>query len=742
MKRLLHLSGFRIGFLLTVISLVIFFLGIPFLELVELKAYDLHFTTRGATERGPEVAIVAIDEKSIDELGRWPWPRSTMADLVEKLGDYGASAIVFDIVFSEPDNTSGLEYLRELKGTLKKRGVGADAIIEKMVKERDNDAIFARSIKKNPSVMLGYYFYTTIDEIAHRKKDQKKSGKVIFPSALSIVRDIDGTNTNPDIIETLGIEENIDLISESSKEFGYFNIVPDVDGTIRRVPLVMEYKGGYYPHLALEAVRMFIGSPALTLNTAEYGVDSIMLGNYAITTDERGMALINYRGPKKTFPHYSFSDILSGTLPEGALKDKVVLVGATATGIYDLRVTPFDAAFPGIEIHASIIDNILGGDFIFRPDWVILFDLLAILVLGIFLAIFIPRIKAVYSAITIVVLCAVYIYFNDYVFAHMNMWLSVVYPVFTIFFVAGGVTIFQYMTEEKKKREIKNAFSHYVSPSLVDIVVKNPEILRLGGEEKRLTVLFSDIRGFTSVSEGLEPQALVRLMNDYLTPMTDLIFNNEGTVDKYMGDAIMAFWGAPVEQLDHASKACKTALAMMKLLNELQSVWKKHGVEEIDIGIGLSTGKVTVGNMGSLARFDYTVIGDSINLGARLEGLNKEYKTHIIVTKYTYTDASDAFIFRELDMVKVKGKARHIAIYELMGDASQTEEFTQLKSTFEAGLKCYREQDWQAGEKRFRKCLEIKPDDGPSTVFLSRIQRLREQNLPSDWDGVYVMTGK
>ncbi|MBE9531711.1 MAG: CHASE2 domain-containing protein, partial [Proteobacteria bacterium] len=483
MKNSSHLSGFRVGFILTILSLVIFYIGIPFFELVELKAYDLHFSAEGKSNVGSEVVIVTIDEKSIDELGRWPWPRSTMAALVESLNEYKASVIAFDIVFSEADNTSGIKYYDELKDTLVKKGFKVSSIIDRLSATKDNDVLFASAIKKSPQVILGYYFYTTDDEIAHRKKDVSSAKDKIYPAAIEKINDIDGLAITPDIITTRGIEENIAPLSKATKRFGYFNVVPDVDGTIRRAPLVMEYGGKYYPHLALAAVRAFVDSPELKLNFAEYGMDSLMLGNHRVVTDERGAALINYRGKKKSFAHYSFSDVLSGKVEKDALAGKIVLVGATATGIYDLRVTPVDITFPGVEIHATIIDNIMANDFIQRPDWVFIFDVLAILILGIFLSIFIPRLKALSAALTMVVISALYIYFNNYLFTNMNMWLTVVYPLFTIIIVTGGVSTFQYMTEERKKREIKNAFSHYVSPSLVDIVVKNPDILRLGGEE-------------------------------------------------------------------------------------------------------------------------------------------------------------------------------------------------------------------------------------------------------------------
>jgi adenylate cyclase len=395
-----------------------------------------------------------------------------------------------------------------------------------------------------------------------------------------------------------------------------------------------------YPHIAVETVRRFLGSPPLVLNTAEYGVDSIQIGKLQVPTDEQGRLLINFRGPQKTFPHYSFSDVLNGLAPAGAFKDKIVLVGATAIGIYDVRVTPFSGTFPGVEIHANIIDNILRNDPIGRPDWVTAVDVIAILLCGIGLSLAISRIRPLFGTLVTIGMIVLYALASEYVFVHAKIWLTSIYPGMTMVFVFFGVTTFRYMTEEKKKREIKEAFSHYVAPSLVNNILLDPTKLVLGGEERRLSVLFSDIRGFTTISEALKPQELVKLMNDYLTPMTDVILANDGTVDKYMGDAIMAFWGAPVWQEDHQVRACRAALAMMDKLKELQVGWEQRGIPRIDIGIGISTGKLTVGNMGSATRFDYTVMGDSVNLGSRLEGLNKEYGTHIIVPKYTSSCAS------------------------------------------------------------------------------------------------------
>jgi adenylate cyclase len=406
-----------------------------------------------------------------------------------------------------------------------------------------------------------------------------------------------------------------------------------------------------------------------------------------------------------------------------------------------MRVVPYSGTFPGVEIHANIIDNILREDSISRPDWILLFDVAAVIVIGLSVSWIISRLRPLYATLFTIGLIASYIFGNDFIFNVWKTWLTQVYPVFTTISVFGGVTTYRFMTEEKKKRELKDAFSRYVAPSLVTEILRDPGKLVLGGEERRLTVLFSDIRGFTTISEGLAPQALVKLINDYLTPMTEIVLRNGGTIDKYMGDAIMAFWGAPVWQEDHAIRACKAALDMLDQLKTLQAEFEKAELPKIDIGIGLSTGSLTVGNMGSTTRFDYTVMGDSVNLGSRLEGLNKEYGTHIIVPKFTYGDVQKHFILRQLDLIRVKGKTVPVKIYELMGSRGDGR-LLEIAGMFEAGLAAYWEQDWVKAEKYFTEVLAKNPGDGPSKTFLSRIQGLRNTELPPDWDGVFVMTKK
>ncbi len=738
-KKLIAPTPIKIGISITVVSMLIYIVGVPFLSVMELKAYDLHFLSRGPLIPGNEVVIVGIDEKSVDTIGRWPWPRTKVAELVDKLKVYGARVVAFDIVFAEPDESSGIAVVRKLKNRFSDQRT--KTVLDETERDVDNDGRFAEALKKNPNVIMGYFYFMSREEVKHRTEQKGGAEDFQLPSRYTSVRSIEKGAPPPPLPTALEVEQNIAVLSKAATDFGYFNIVPDSDGTVRWVPLAIKRGDGVYPHLSIEAVRKYLGSPPLIVNVAEYGVDSIQIGQQQLPTDERGRLLINFRGAQKTFPHYSFSDVLNGSAPASAFKDKIVLVGATAIGIYDMRVTPFSGTFPGVEIHANIIDNILRNDPVRRPDWIFGADLASILLFGAVLTLLISRSRPLYATVTTIGMIGLYAVLNEMVFTRANVWMTAVYPGMTMILSFIGVTTFRFMTEERKKKEIKEAFSHYVAPSLVHEIIKDPAKLNLGGEERRLTVLFSDIRGFTTISESMKPQDLVKLINEYLTPMTDIILKHGGTIDKYMGDAIMAFWGAPIWQEDHPVRACSAALEMMEKLKELQGGWHARGIPTIDIGIGISTGKLTVGNMGSTTRFDYTVMGDSVNLGSRLEGLNKEYGTHVIVPKFTFEDVKDRFILRQLDLIRVKGKQIPIWIYELIA-GTDTGRLREAAGLSDAGFQAYLQKDWDKAESYFRKVLEILPDDGPPQTFLKRIKNLREQGVPENWDGVYVMTKK
>jgi adenylate cyclase len=454
--------------------------------------------------------------------------------------------------------------------------------------------------------------------------------------------------------------------------------------------------------------------------------------------------LVNFRGPAKTFPHYPIADILSGKLDQGTFKDKIVLVGATAIGIYDLRVTPFDHLFPGIEIHANVIDNIISQDFLVHPNWTAILDGFAIVVIGLLLGFVLQRLSAIWGLIVALFLMAAWVVTN-YVMFTRGIWINLVYPVLTAVVVYTGITVFRYMTEEREKKKIKGAFSYYVNPSVVSEMLKNPDMLKLGGEKRIMTVLFSDIRGFTTISEGLDPEVLVHILNQYLTAMTDIVFKYNGLLDKYIGDAIMAVWGAPLSQPDHARLACVTALEMMAELAELRERWKREGgnVPYLDIGIGLNTGPMVVGNMGSESRFDYTVMGDAVNLGSRLEGANKQYGTNIILGEMTYEQIKNLFYCRELDSVAVKGKAKPAKIYELLGrDGQVPHQSLQMARAFNRGLSAYKKRQWDKARRIFSAILAEYPDDTPSRLYIERVAELEINPPPDDWNGVFVMKTK
>lgn len=737
LKKILRPSGLKVGLLATLLAVAVYAMGVKFFHTMELKAFDLHLVSRGKAELGGEVVIIAIDEKSQDEYGRWPWPRRRIARLVEVLGEAGAGVVAFDIVFSEPEER-GLAWVAEwARINLSAEHPELVSALQGLHME-SGDVRLAAALAHEPRSILGYFFFTSEEEIGHlspaatRPTDPPGGTPFLVRRAFAEVPD-------PDVLEAVGVEGNLDIIRKSEEDFGFFNIMPDPDGIVRRVPLVARYGDAYYPHLSLEAVRMHLGEDAAILNVEPYGVHSISIGSVEIPTDERGYLLINYRGPRKTFPTYSFSDVAEGRVPGEFLKDKIVLVGATATGIYDMRSGPFSGAYAGVEIHANIVETILREDYIHRPDWVVLLDLAAIIVPGILLTLVLPWLPALPTALVTIGAAAGYIIFNGYIFNVYGIWTAVVYPVFTILFVSAALTTRQFMSAERKKKQLREAFGRYVSPNLVTEITRSPESLSLGGEERRLTVLFSDIRGFTTIAEGLSPRVLVRLMNEYLTPMTDIILDHEGTVDKYMGDSIMAFWGAPLKLEDHAAKACRASLAMRAKLFDLRDLWREMDVPELDIGIGISTGRLTVGNMGSRTRFDYTVLGDTVNLGARLESLNRVYNTHIIVPKYTYEDTKKEFVFRELDLIRVKGKRRPIKIYELMGErgGEDEEELSRIADLFHAALESYRFGHWKAARQRFERVLAEAPDDGPSKLFLERIEALSTKGVPRGWDGIY-----
>jgi len=749
LKTALQITPFKITVFVILLSLLLFLFDVQFLRLVELKALDLRMISRGELKPGPETVIAAIDEKSVAELGRWPWPRTTIARLIDYLKADGAKAVGFDIVFAEEEN-AGLKTIDALSREIQKSGHASPGLTNLLNKQRtavDTDTVLASSIKKAENVTIGYFFHFrhagNEKDLEHITPEQiKTDAGRIENSRYPMINSTTGTQDDSFLPRAFAPEANIAPISEAGLNSGYFNMLPDRDGSNRRAPLVIAFHDNYYSSLAVSLVHAYLGFPALALDLEPYGAKNVRIGDIIIPTDESGRLLINYLGKAHTFPHYSIADLLSGRIPRGAFRDKIVLVGATAAGIYDLRVTPFSSTYPGIEIHATVIDNILHGNFLFHSTATRFADICAIILFGLLIGILVPRLSPIPGMLTAFGMVAAYMAANFVAFSRFNVWLNLVYPFITMVLIYLGITIYHYFQEEREKRKIRGAFQYYLNASVINEMLKDPAKLKLGGDKKDLSVMFSDIRGFTSISEKLAPQALVSLLNEYLTAMTNQVFKYDGLLDKYIGDAIMAVYGAPLSQPDHARRACLTALDMMKELKKLQDKWKAEGRPELSIGIGINSGDMVVGNMGSDMRFDYTVMGDMVNLASRLEGTNKEYGTSIILSEYTYETVKNDMCCRELDFVRVKGKVRPVRIYELLAEKKDEAEHQDLLDAYARALAIYREGKFNDAIAAFLKVLDIRPGDAVSLIFMERCITLKEHPPVQPWDGVFVMMKK
>lgn len=745
-KKIISVSPLKITGTIIILAIALIISDTPFLRFVELKTLDLRIRSRGSLPSGGETVIAAIDEKSVTELGRWPWPRTTIAHLIQNLKDYGVKVIGFDIVFAEPDDNSGLQTIAALTQDVQKMGFADQRLLNLLNSKKagaDTDAVLAKAIEKSKNIItLGYFFHTSAKEATHLTA-RKIAAEVenISSSKYSLLKTSKNFNEAA-LIHAYAAVPNLPAISAVAENSGYFNAFPDSDGGIRWSPLVIKYGDSYYASLALSVLTQYLEWPMVTLNLGEFGVEGIKIDRNQIPTNDEGRMLVNYLGPAKTFPHYSVVDILKGRVSPDAFRGKIVLVGATATGIYDLRVTPFSNVYPGVEIHATVIDNILHRNFLKQSWWIKFLDVLCIIFVGLSMGFIMPRLNAVRGMLIAIFCIAVFIFFIVFLFARHTIWLNMVYPVLTMLAVYLGITVYRYMTEEREKKKVRNAFQYYLTASVITEMLKDPTKLKLGGDKKQLTVLFSDIRGFTTISEKLTPEELVHLLNEYLTAMTDIVFKYDGLLDKYMGDAIMAVYGAPLDQPDHALRACRTALEMMQTLKKLQVKWQAEGKPVLNIGIGLNTGDMVVGNMGSQMRFDYTVMGDSVNLGSRLEGINKEYGTNIIISEFTYAAVREILYCRELDAVRVKGKKLPIKIYELLCEAKEAEAFRPFVGHFETGLELYKKAFWDEAIAAFQKALTIKPGDAASELFITRCQDLKAIPLSQSWDGVFTMMRK
>ncbi len=725
-----------------VLGLVItlFFIGhaaryyeVPIITQLDNIIYDARLQVtmpRGVDER---IVILDIDEKSLQEVARWPWPRDIMAELIEKLfGEYEVAIVAFDVVFAEADYSSGIRVLDQLaQGTLKDvpdflqsyRGLRSSL---------DNDGRFAQAIRGKP-VVLGYYL--------NSDKDAKRIAAIpdpVLPKGTFQGRNIPFTSW-------VGYGGNLAQFLTNAASAGHFNPITDPDGVVRRVPMIAELDGAYYEALSLAVVRTILGFPKVEpgyapnrfLQRGYTGLEWLLVGPLAIPVDETASALIPYRGRKFSFAYVSLADVLAARVPLERLKGKIALVGTTAPGLLDLRSTPVDNVFPGVEVHANLIAGMLDRKIKLKPPYMLGAEVVLLLVGGVALALLIPMLAPLWATLATLAGMLVIAGLNVAIWTEADMVLPLAASLLMTLSLYTVNMAYGYFVEARSKRQFTELFGQYVPPELVDRMARDPRKYNMEPRAAELTILFSDVRGFTSISEALKPEELREYINAYLTAMSGIIRSrHRGTLDKYIGDAIMAFWGAPVDDARHARNGVLAALDMQKERRILNEKFAARGWPTLKIGVGVNSGNVRVGDMGSQVRRAYTVIGDPVNVASRLEGRTKYYGVGILVGEPTRAAVRDV-VFREVDRIKVKGKDEAVTIYEPLGPEGEIERaaLDELK-IWNQTLRAYRAQHWDQVEVSLLNLQRMNPECELYALYAERVTQFRRAAPPAGWDGV------
>jgi adenylate cyclase len=640
---------------------------------IDSRLRDFMFNLRGEIKpKSDSVVIVDIDEKSLQNLGQWPWSRNILSEILYNLTNAEAAVIGFDIVFAEEDRTSPHKILKKLD--IQKENIP------------NFDLEFAQAIANTPTI-LGYQF-----ELTEKKYINKNA-----PSIQTIFIEKNKKMGENYLITAQGTILNIPLLQDNSYSSGFFNNIPDDTGIIRSIPLIISYEGEIYPSLSLESLRIGLGVSKIYINYDENGIANLQLGDFIIPTDRYGRLLINFRGKEKTFKYISAFDIYNNSFNKEDIKNKIILVGTSAAALMDLRATPFESVFPGVEIHANAIDNIIAQDFLYKASWIEGLNIVIIFILSFFTFFMIRKMPIWLTPIFIVGLMFGVCYFIYYLLFNIGIVLNILFPLFTIAINGIISLLIGYFYEIKRKEEIKNKFASKVSKDVMEELLKNIDNNKLKAENKEVTIFFSDIRGFTNISEKInKPELLIEYLNQYMTPMSEIIIKNSGTIDKYIGDAIMAYWNAPFDIIDHSDKAVISALEQLEELKKLNIILKDLDQPQINIGIGITTGIATVGEIGSIGRSDYTIIGDNVNLGSRIESLCKFYGCNLIISENTKEHLKEKYIFRYLDFIKVKGKDIPIKIWEVISlENSETKELFEELDKYSQAINLYKNSNFK-----------------------------------------------
>jgi adenylate cyclase len=701
--------------------------------------YDARLRATMPQSLDERIVIVDIDEKSLGEVGRWPWGRNQLAQLVDTLFEQQQIALMgFDVVFAEADHSSGLFRLTELANNEFKDQPGFSERLRQLEPTLNYDAAFVKSLEKRP-VVLGYYFTSDRD------------GRVVgtLPAPVMSKEQLQGRSVRA--TSWTGYGANLDAMSKAAALSGHFNPIVEGDGVVRSLPLLAEYKGQYYESIALAMFRVLAGLPSIApgfsneryLSRDFQGMDRVLLKqgekSLSIPVDERVATLVPFRGAGGpaggSFRYISATDILAHRLPAGSLKNKIVLVGTTAPGLLDLRVTPVGEAYPGVETHANLISGLLDGKVLLKPDYALGYEVFVLALSGLILAAWLPLLSAPRAVLLSVGMLATVASINFWMYASYGLVLPIASALVMGVMAFGLNMSYGYFVESRSKRELAQLFGTYVPPELVDEMVKDPDSYTMQASSRELTVMFCDMRGFTKMSESMEPVQLQALLTDVFSRLTSVIRSNRGTIDKYMGDCVMAFWGAPVETADHAQLAVKSAMEMAHAVREINQIHRTRGLPEIGVGIGLNTGTMCVGDMGSNIRRAYTVIGDAVNLGSRLEGLSKAYGVDTVVSESTRNLAPD-YAWQELDRVRVKGKAQAVAIFWPMAPVAQLgEDAANELKTWATFLKAYRAQKWDQTDVLMINLMRMNSKKFLYQLYAERVASMRLLPFDPDWDG-------
>lgn len=686
---------------------------------------------REATQR--PVVIVDIDEKSLNSLGQWPWPRTRIADIITRLTQLGALVVAFDVVFAEPDRMSP--------------GIAADTFrdIDEAMRAKlrtlpSNDAVLADAFRKSRVVVGESGLPFAVAE----------AGGAQPPIGIATM----GADARPFLLSFPGLLRNVPILEQAASGRGLFTIRPERDGIIRRVPVVMQAQGAIMPSLTLEMLRVVSGSNTVLIRSDHAGVQSAAVPGFVIPTDRNGQLWIHF-APHDKARYVSAVDVLEGRVPAERVAQRLVLIGTSAVGLLDSKTTPVDPLMPGVEVHAQVLENILTNSVLSSPNYAIGVELCAALLLGFVIIWLAPTLNPLLLLLVGATIVATSMGASWYFYVQNRLLFDFTYPLLSSVLVYLTLVFSNYISEEAQRRRIRSAFGQYLSPALVEQLAKSPDKLVLGGEDREMSILFSDVRGFTTISELYknDPQGLTSLMNSFLTPLTNAIIEHKGTIDKYMGDAVMAFWNAPLNDADHEINACEAALEMLRRVDSLNSQREQQAKESgqrfipIKVGVGINTGRCVVGNMGSDLRFNYSVLGDPVNLASRLEGQSKNYGLPIIVGSRTASAVGDKFAVLELDCITVKGKTEPESVYTVLGrsDVADSDRFGQLRESVNDMLARFRRQDFSGATQAIERCRKFGDGFGLSDLFdiySERIRVFEENPPPADWNGVFVLETK